>query len=199
MPAMLLTDKFEKHYQDIRSEKFRRMEALGGEVPFFISPYPPERETEVTGEIQQLIRRLQSDPTADTRVLDLDLYQIVIELLGAQMELAEFFAYETTVPKTDFREALEVVLEMQQVLLPEIERRMLVANERYTVYFVRGVGRVFPYIRAHTLLNNLQTIATRAPTVLFYPGTYTGYNLRLFNRDVDDNYYRAFNLDNYKV
>lgn len=43
-------------------------------------------------------------------------------------------------------------------------------------------------------LNNLQHIFDDVPVVLFYPGEYTGQTLTLFNRFIDDNYYRAFNL-----
>ena len=40
----------------------------------------------------------------------------------------------------------------------------------FDVMFMTGVGEVFPYIRSHTVLNNLQSVAKEKPTVMFFPG-----------------------------
>jgi hypothetical protein len=63
------------------------------------------------------------------------------------------------------------------------------------VYFLTGIGMVFPYIRSHNILNNLQNVAKDSPTVTFFPGDYNGHTLNLFGLLKDDNYYRAFNID----
>ena len=62
------------------------------------------------------------------------------------------------------------------------------------VVMISGVGRVFPYMRSHNILNNLQHVFDDVPVVLFYPGDYNGQTLTLFEAFMDDNYYRAFNL-----
>jgi len=72
-------------------------------------------------------------------------------------------------------------------------------NSDFDVLFLTGVGEVFPYIRTHTILNNLQSRAKDRPTVLFFPGKYTqssefGSTLDLFDRMHNDRYYRAFNI-----
>ena len=69
----------------------------------------------------------------------------------------------------------------------------------FDVMFITGVGEVFPYIRSHTVLNNLQSTAKNKPTVMFFPGEYSqsleeGSSLNLFGKLIDDNYYRAFNI-----
>ena len=63
---------------------------------------------------------------------------------------------------------------------------------------------VYPYIRSHNVLNNLQSTAKDKPTVMFFPGRYThalatGASLELFGMLHDDKYYRAFNILNYEV
>jgi hypothetical protein len=63
---------------------------------------------------------------------------------------------------------------------------------------VTGVGEVFPYIRSHNILNNLQKSAKEKPTLMFFPGQYQhslddGAKLVLFNQ-LPDGYYRAFNI-----
>ena len=62
-----------------------------------------------------------------------------------------------------------------------------------------GIGEVFPYIRSHNVLNNLQSTAKDKPTVMFFPGEYRhsleqGASLELFGLLHDDKYYRAFNI-----
>ena len=66
-----------------------------------------------------------------------------------------------------------------------------------TIVLITGVGKSFPIVRSHTILNNLQSIFRRNPVVMMYPGRYEIKNsmtLRLFERLDDDNYYRAFPL-----
>ena len=62
------------------------------------------------------------------------------------------------------------------------------------IVFLTGVGKVWPIIRSHTVLNNLHRALDKVPVVLFFPGTYDGGSLMLFNEIKDDNYYRAFQL-----
>ena len=60
---------------------------------------------------------------------------------------------------------------------------------------------MYPYIRAHALLNLIQDIVpANTPVVLFFPGKYektatTVSVMRLFNTLAADNYYRAFSLN----
>ena len=74
----------------------------------------------------------------------------------------------------------------------------------FDVMFISGVGEVFPYIRSHNVLSNLQRAAKDKPTVMFFPGAYTyalesGTSLDLFDRLQDDKYYRAFNIYHYEA
>jgi hypothetical protein len=53
------------------------------------------------------------------------------------------------------------------------------------VLFLTGIGEVFPYIRSHNVLNNLQSTPKDKPTVMFFPGEYRhsleqGASLELF-------------------
>jgi len=64
----------------------------------------------------------------------------------------------------------------------------------HNVVFITGVGKVYPFVRSHTILNNLQEVLDKIPVILFFPGKYDGLSLQLFGRFKDDNYYRAFRL-----
>jgi len=82
-------------------------------------------------------------------------------------------------------------------LMPRIKK--LIEESDARVYFLTGIGLVYPYIRSHSVLNNLQNVAKKAPTVAFFEGEYNGLSLELFGLLKDDNYYRAFNMDYYKL
>ena len=62
------------------------------------------------------------------------------------------------------------------------------------VIFITGIGKCYPIIRSHTVLNNLHQVIDDVPVVMFYPGKYDGQELVLFGEIKDDNYYRAFKL-----
>ena len=62
------------------------------------------------------------------------------------------------------------------------------------IVVLTGIGNAYPLIRTHDLLNNLQILMKNKPLVVFYPGSYSGQILSLFEQLKDENYYRAFRL-----
>ena len=62
------------------------------------------------------------------------------------------------------------------------------------IVFLTGIGKCYPILRSHKVLNNLHQAFVRCPVVMFFPGTYNEQELILFNEIKDDNYYRAFRL-----
>jgi hypothetical protein len=186
--------KFKHLLQVLSMDKFLKMEALGGEIPFFISAYNPEQEIEVSKAIKGLKNKLENDGLI---VLELNLYNITMEILNDQLGEGEIFELEKEMDKEEFKGALQSVMDINEVFMPKI--KTLIDSSKANIYFVTGVGTCYPFIRSHNVLNNLQNIAKEAPTVMFFPGRYTGQSLELFGMLKDDNYYRAFNIDNYKI
>lgn len=186
-----LTNKFKHLFEVVSSTSFLSKEALGGEIPFFISAYTAEQELQVNDSIKLLIKKLE---TSGVPVLELNLYDIACEILEEKGGLERMFRVEKSKSKAKFLKALQSSLNIHEVLMPRIDEKIKKANAK--VYFLTGIGLVFPYIRSHNILNNLQSIAKEAPTVAFFPGDYNGHSLNLFGLLKDDNYYRAFNIDN---
>ena len=186
--------KFKHLLQVLSMDKFLKMEALGGEIPFFISAYNPEQEIEVTKAIKGLKNKLENDGLV---VLELNLYAITMDILTEQLGEGEIFELEKDMDKEEFRGALQSVLDINEVFMPKMKE--VIDASRADMYFVTGVGTCYPFLRSHNILNNLQNVAKEAPTVMFFPGRYTGKSLELFGTLKDDNYYRAFNIDNYKI
>jgi hypothetical protein len=190
-----ISAKFDHLFQVISSDPFLRMESLGGEIPFFISTYLPAQEPEVTAAIKGLGKKLEA---RGIPALEINLYDLVMETLDQQLGPAEIFEIERSMnDKPEFKSALQSVLDINEVLMPAMSAKIKASGAK--VYFLTGIGLVYPFIRSHNVLNNLQNIAKEAPTVLFFPGSYTGLSLELFGLLKDDNYYRAFNIDNYKL
>src|SRR5690554_723846 len=189
-----LAEKFSHLYKVMSLEKFLNMETLGGEIPFFITSYSPEQELEVTKAIKGLKNKLEKKGLL---ILELNLYDITIALLNEHLGEGEIFELEKEMDKEEFKVALQSVLDINEVYMPKVKE--LIDKEKVDMYFLTGVGTSYPFLRSHNILNNLQNIAKDAPTIMFFPGRYTGKTLELFGKLKDDNYYRAFNIDIYKT
>jgi hypothetical protein len=193
-PSATPHDLFQHLLDVIASPRFLSREGIGSEVPFFICPYPPAQAAEMGRLERQLANQLV---LRHVRVLRINLYDLCLELLSARGVLDRILEMEESIDKAQLKELLQGVLDTEHHLVPAIAARMAATD--YDVLFITGVGEVFPYIRSHTILNNLQTTAGDRPLVLFFPGEYThspqgGASLDLFGRLHDDRYYRAFNL-----
>lgn len=189
-----IAKKFDHLYHVISTEEFLRMESLGGEIPFFISASDAKQQNEVDKAIKGLKNKLELNGFP---VLELNLYDIAMELLIRELGEGEIFELEKQMDKHEFKVALQSTLDIHEVLIPKIKNMIDSCAAR--VYFLTGIGMVFPFIRSHNVLNNLQNVAKDAPTIAFFEGDYNGLSLELFGLLKDDNYYRAFNMDYYKL
>lgn len=186
-----IASKFEHIYKKVSTESFLNKEALGGEIPFFIAPYKATKELEVKDAIQRLIKKLD---TSGIPVIEINLYDIVCDILVEKGGMERMFRVEKAKSKQKFLKALQSTLNIHKILMPRINEMILASDAK--IYFLTGIGLVYPFIRSHNILNNLQNIAKEAPTLAFFPGDYDGYSLNLFGLLKDDNYYRAFNIYN---
>lgn len=178
----------------VSGDRFLKMQSLNGEIPFYIYAYPPEKYLDVVNHEQHLVRDLTN---RSVKVLQVNLYDLVLKLLQEREILEQVFEVETEHSKDELKDLLQNVLDPEEHLIPAIAD-ILAVNE-YDVLFLSGVGEVFPYLRSHSILNNLQSTATDRPTLLFFPGDYShslesGASLDLFGILHDDKYYRAFNI-----
>ncbi|MFA6740932.1 MAG: DUF1788 domain-containing protein [Arcobacteraceae bacterium] len=185
-----LEEKFEKLYQTFINQNFLSMKALGGEIPFYISSYNPNQETKVFGEVERLINRLKREGIS---VYEINLFNLVIEMLKERGILDKIIEKESVLSKEKLYKTLQGAIDSQKYLIPKIETLSL--ENPSNIIFLTGIGQVYPFIRSHTVLNNLQNSIKDKPTVMFFPGIYDGTSLSLFGKLKDDNYYRAFNLE----
>jgi len=195
----LVSDRYEHLLKVMSSERFRNKEGLGNEVPFFICPFKPQEILEIEKLWHQLINKLTE---SGTPILNINLYDLAVEILKENDDWDYYLEEEESMSKERFKEELQSILDIETVFSPEIAKKM--KRSEFDIMFITGVGEVFPYIRSHNILNNLQKIAKEKPTVMFFPGDYrhsleSGASLELFELLRDDKYYRAFNIFHYEV
>ena len=175
------------------------MQGLNNEVPFFICPYRAEEALDMGRIVGNVKKQLSND---GVHVLHINLYDLSIELLRSRDIFDSLIDSESTVSKDELKELLQGVLDPEAHLIPAISEK--ISDAEIDVLFLSGVGEVFPYLRSHNILNNLQSSAKDKPTVMFFPGSYSysdeeGASLDLFGRLHDDKYYRAFNIYRYET
>ena len=194
-PASLtMQERFQHLLAVISGNRFLQMTGIGKEVPFYICPYKPEDALDMERIQKQLSNQLEQ---SGIRVLHINLYDLSMNILKKDGDFEWLIENEQRLPKQRILEEIQGILDVQTVLVQEIGKH-LNGNE-YDVLFLSGVGEVYPYIRSHNVLNNLQSVAKQRPTLMFFPGAYTqsletGASLDLFGRLNDDKYYRAFNI-----
>ena len=145
------------------------MRGLNNDLPFYICEFRAAEAFEMQRMQCQLINTLGSFAVEclggrGVKVLEINLYDLCIDLLKAREGSSqdstlwdEIIAIESDVEKDNLLELLQNVLGIEDYLVPAIAERMQQAE--FDVLFLSGIGEVFPYIRSHNVLNNLQSTA----------------------------------------
>ena len=187
-----LADKEAHLFKVLSSDRFLKMEGLGNEVAHFIYDYDPTLALDVARAKKRIKTKL--DTELGIKVFEINLYDLCVDLLKKRNVWDRVLAAEPTMDKPEFLKMLQNMLDPQTHLAPAIKE--LMAAESFQVLFLTGIGEVFPFVRSHTVLNNLQTVVSDKPMLMFFPGRYEvsatqGSALVLFGQLKDDSFYRA--------
>ncbi|SFG31307.1 DUF1788 domain-containing protein [Sporolactobacillus nakayamae] len=172
---------------------FMKKNGLANEDNYYIFQYIPEYEMLVRDHIAYLKQRINDDHNISFNVTEFDLYEIILSVLGKKGYLAKNFEMEQRYGSEKVYKATSHTLRLTQdddQVIKYIREHVQSGN----IIFITGVGKAFPLIRSHMILNNLFHATDHTPVILFFPGNYDGQELNLFNALKDDNYYRAFPL-----
>lgn len=175
----------------ISEQNFRENKGLGNEVGFYIFDYSPKDEMIVRERIPFIKSKAQS--SHNINIVEIDLYEAIIEILESKGYLKKNFEMEEK-KGSEFvmnatKKALRLTLSNDLLIKYIVEK-----SEGCDILFLTGVGKAWPLVRSHTILNNLHKEIEDMPLVMFFPGSYDGGTLMLFEEFKDDNYYRAFPL-----
>ena len=187
-----LEERLDKAEAMIKKPSFRKNKGLGNEVGYYVFDYPPEQELLVRERVEY-IRKKNEQSDDEYRIVVFDLYEIIIEILKEKGYLEKCYEFEK---KRGFDRITKAVGNMLRITAKDslIVNYIRERTPEKAIVFLVGIGKCYPILRSHTVLNNLHQVIDNVPVVMFYPGKYDGQELNLFGEIKDDNYYRAFKL-----
>ena len=187
-----LEERLDTAERMIKAESFRQNKGLGNEVGYYVFDYPAEKELIVRERIEYM-KGKNSKGTDGFELVVFDLYDIIIDILEEEGFMDQCFKFEK-------KNGMERIIKAVGNLLHINDESSLIVRyiqertPKDAVVFLVGIGKCYPILRSHKVLNNMHQAIDSVPVVLFYPGKYDGQELVLFSTIKDDNYYRAFKL-----
>lgn len=198
-----MNDLSERLFKTLKHPNFLAMKGLANEVPIFIQTYDPAQEDAIRRMVQSLAMRIQN---TGITIKALDLFKLVLEELDEHKVLEDLVRDEASSQKVEILETLQNYSDPKTHLIPRLIRA--IGEDGTQLTLITGPGRIFPFLRTHTILESLQPAMLRHPVVIFFPGEYAqdpagGSHLRLFGSipspRINNPYYRATNLDHYRL
>lgn len=187
-----LSERLDKMEMAIKKPSFRQSLGRANEVNYWIFDYPPEGELEVRERIAYMKRKNRKEIDGFELVI-YDLYDMIIDFLESKNFLEKCFDFEKKRGLERITKAVTNSMKINEddsLIVQYIKEHM----PKEAVVFLTGIGKCYPILRSHKVLNNLHQAFVQSPVVMFFPGTYNEQELILFNEIKDDNYYRAFRL-----
>jgi len=176
----------------ILEKSFRTGRGTVGEVNFWIFDYDPEDEMAVRAHVEFLVNRINGKYD-DINIACFDLYDLMLDVLRAKNYLDKVKQMEESKGSDTIINPIKRTLRLTEdgdLIIGKIVENLTPEKD---IIFLTGIGKAWPIVRSHTILNNLHSKVDKNPLVMFFPGNYTN-ELRLFGEITDDNYYRAFKL-----
>jgi len=189
---MALNKRLDLIEPKLYDKNFRTGRGTVGEVNFWIFDYAPEDEMAVRAHVDFLTARINNKGDG-LRIKHFDLYDLMLDVLREKNYLDKVVSMEKAKSSAEIINPLKRTLrltESEDLIIKKIGADIIPEQD---VIFLTGVGKAWPIIRSHTILNNLHSRIDKNPLVMFFPGEYTS-ELKLFGEITDDNYYRAFKL-----
>lgn len=191
MQERSLNDRFIELEDRMISVESLTKYGTANDMKFYIFDYNPQEEYSIRNEVKKL-------KTRNPNIVEFDLYEMMLDIIEEQGYTEDVIAAEKDYDKQHLlSEIFQPILSVEEDDNEFLEKFKMVKDDGTKIILVTGVGKAYPVIRSHTILNNLQNIFKRNPVVMMYPGRYEtkkAMTLRLFDRLDDDNYYRAFPL-----
>ena len=166
---------------------------LGGELPLFIQPIPNSGQSDLDSQVQRLTNRLSKK---GEKAMTINLYNLCIKVLDEEGILQTILEEEQNLERQDIISTIDSILDIKTVIIRRISD--LISEQDPEFVFITGVGRAYPFIRSHGVLNNIDELSKHKKLVLFFPGKYDNLQLSLFGIINDENYYRGHNLNDIK-
>lgn len=176
----------------ILEKSFRIGRGTANEINFWIFDYDAEDEMAVRAHVAYLIKHINNTHD-DLRIVEFDLYKLILDVLREKSYLEKVIQMEQVKTSEGIIQPIKRTLRLTldtDLIIGRITENIVPERD---IVLITGVGKAWPLIRSHTVLNNLHDKIERNPLIMFFPGDYTN-ELWLFGEISDGNYYRAFKL-----
>lgn len=187
-------DTFEERLNQIlpkiTSKELLNNIGLGNEIGFYIFDYPPEKELQVR-EFLNFISHQLKKKWPDIRYSHINLFDLILSYLKERNLFERVIKLNREKGDESTLSALKAPLDPKKLAKFFVQKA---APEENDLILVSGVGNSYPMLRSHNLLQNLHPLMGNTPLIMFYPGVYSGQDLRLFGKLSQNHYYRAFRL-----
>ncbi|MCD7808716.1 MAG: DUF1788 domain-containing protein [Erysipelotrichaceae bacterium] len=188
-----LEDRLDAMKEKISSVEFQKNLGSANEVSYFVFDYDPSDEIFVRDYVTKLANDVNHKTHLDYNIKVFDLYNMMIDYLKEEDILEDVFMMEEDEGYDEVAESIKDSLGVDTVddnyYINYIEEHI----DDNSIVFITGVGKIYPIVRAHKILNNLHQQIDNIPVILFLPGVYNGLEIKLFGK-LNSNYYRAFKL-----
>ena len=156
---------------------------------YYIFDYDPKYEIKIRNEVKYLKDKINNS-NIGINIIEFDLYEIILDILKSKGYLEKTFEFEKKKGRNLAKKAVTKMLKLS------MDSNLIVKyiKERYSpdsIIFITGVGKAYPLLRSHNVLNNLSQQIDDVPVIMFFPGKYSGLDLLLFNTIKDSNFYKA--------
>ena len=189
----MIQDRLKAVESKLKDQSFLHNKGLGNEIGYYIFDYPPKEEIEVRKWIENMQKK--NTPSLHNYELKVyDIYDIMIDIIKKEGYLQQCFDIEKKHGTERMVAAIGRLLRLSENSGGRIVDYIRENTPSKAVIFIVGVGKSYPVLRSHKVLNNLHQVFDAVPVILFYPDNYDEQELVLLGRIKDGNYYRAFRL-----
>lgn len=178
-----ITERLDHLKKTIQEDDFLQGKGLSNEVNIRMFCYSPKDEMAV----RSFTERLENEQLK-CKVQIVDLYETFLSICEDKRILDR-------IPQLEQKRGKEFLeKQFERTCDAKVFAKKIIDNFDGDLLLITGVGKAFPFIRVHALLNTIQEDLNDKPIVVLYPGTFDGHYVRLFNQLKPNEYYRAFNM-----
>lgn len=178
-----ITERLDHLKKTIQEDDFLQGKGLSNEVNIRMFCYSPKDEMAV----RSFTERLENEQLK-CKVQIVDLYETFLSICEDKRILDR-------IPQLEQKRGKEFLeKQFERTCDAKVFAKKIIDNFDGDLLLITGVGKAFPFIRVHALLNTIQEDLNDKPIVVLYPGTFDGHYVRLFNQLKPNEYYRAFTM-----
>jgi hypothetical protein len=187
--------KLQERFNNLE-ERMQSVESLtkfgtGNDLKFYIFDYDPKDELSVRDEVKKIKKR-------NNDIVEFDLYEMIIEIIKEEGYWERILKLEKEYPSDIIlSQTISPLIAIEENVNQLIDKFKAINDHGDKIVLITGVGKAYPIIRSHSILNNLHSVFKNNPVVMMYPGRYDikdSMTLQLFEKLDDKYYYRAFSL-----